>query len=677
MATLPTINFSGTDNDIVNTIQSHNCVVNGLLNSCNIISLKIYDEYGTSINIDINTIHISGNNYQSQVDISNFHDGLIYAEIIFNCVEGAIKIKDSVTKDTVEPVISVQTISLENPITIKGVAELKFTEVHIKLIDYTGFYQSFTTLTDENGAYLVKSPKRIYEGVYNIQASITDTVGNTGVATCKGYLSREIDESSLMQHYEKINTAKYQAGRISPGVVLRKRNITHSSGFPVLSVISGFFEGGPLEPTIINSKEEFKNYFGLIKTIDSISCDDFLDFSQNLLVQRVIGQESYNAYAIGSRTYKFSHPNIRIDSKDDLSNIEIMSDEFIRVFARFPGRYGNRMQVAIFTQDQVKYNNYITETLRAQDIIKSIPYLCYCVAVIQDDKIVETFIVKINDLEKLNDLSDQIYVKTNISVHALHVYDGNIILADGGTGTYSDDSGLYDGDNGVYDGSVKVSNTYNDIYGFYDGGENIYDGSVGVLDGNVCIIDGNDFNPLFCVPTFFGFNILQLSGGFSDYPTQQEFNNKEILENKLNFNIDIFIGNNTILERDDVVNIVPVPHDTKKALDFVDNFGVIKDISNINNITNIMFINGYKRDSKFLVPLAGEYAGIRSNKMITDISSSTSKISVPFKNGDILKISFEDQELLYEYGINPVIKSSTNTNSVWYCNGEKMFKRVV
>jgi len=642
---LPTINFTGPTGDIVNSAQSSNCTVQGLINSGTIISLKLYDEYGSGSLIDISTVQISGNNYQVQVDATIFHDGLVHAEILFGSSKGNITISDSVTKDTVPPVISVQSLNLENPITIKGSTDQKFTEVSIELIDFIGFHQSFTCTTDENGSYIVKAPKRIYDGIYNIKASITDSIGNTGIGTSTGYLSRAIDESSLMQHYEKISTAKYQAGRISPGVVIRKRKVEHSSGFPVLSAISGFFEGGPLEPTIINSKEEFKNYFGLVKTIDSISCDDFLDFSQNLLVQRVIGQESYNAYAIGSQTYKFSHPNIRVNSKNDLLNMEILSDEFIRVFARFPGKYGNKMQVSIFTQEQVLYNEYITETLRAQDIIRNVPYLCYCVVVLQDDKIVETFIVKINNLAQINDLSDQIYIKTNISVHALHVIDGNLILADGDLNIYK-------------------------------GGHDLYDGSVGIIDGNVCVVDGNKFNPLFCVPTFFGFNILTLSGGYSDYPTQQEFNNREVLENKLNFDIDMFIGNNTILERDDVVNIVPVPHSTKKALDFVDNFGIIKNISNINTITNIMFINGYKRDSKFIVPLAGEYAGIRSSKMIDDIGSSTSKITAPFKNDDILNISFEDQELLYEYGINPVIKLSTSTGYVWYCNGEKMFKKV-
>ena len=644
----PTIEFSSTTGKVANSHSESSCTISGLSYQSTIIDLKVIDEYGSTINIDVNTIQISGENYKVHVDITSLHDGLIYAKMILdsNSSKGIVRIQDTLKKDTTPPIISVQSNNLENPIIIKGRTEQKFTEVQILLVDFIGFRQNFTTITDENGSYIVTAPKRIYDGIYNIQASIVDDIGNIGIATSTGYLSREIDERSLMQHYENISTARYQSGRISPGVVLRKRKIVTTSGYPVLTAISGFFEQGPQKPMIINSKEEFINYFGLVKTIDSISCEDFLDFSTNLLVQRVLGPNSFNAYAIGSKTYKFDHPNIRINSKDDLENVEILSDEFIRVFARDPGKYGNKVKVAIFTQDQVKYNEYITETVRAQDIVQNIPYLCYCVVVFLNDEISEVHIVKINDLTKINDLSDQIYVKTNISSKSLHVYDGNLIFADGDL----------------------------DIY---RGGYDLYDGSVGSLDGNVCIIDGNNFNPLFCVPTFFGFNILELRGGFTDYPSQQEFNDKEILENTLNFDIDIFIGNNTILERDDIVNIVPTPYNTKKALDFVDNFGIIKDIPNINKITNIMFINGYKRDSKFLIPLAGQYAGLRADIMIKDISESSSKVTVPFKNDDILEISLEDQELLYEYGINSVVKFiSLLSKPVWYCNGEKMFKKI-
>jgi len=443
----------------------------------------------------------------------------------------------------------------------------------------------------------------------------------------------------LTKHTELLKAALVSnKRRQSPGVILGSYKNFRKQIYPFMGCILGFFEQGPLTSLVIDTVDEFYYKYGLTNTVDSLASLSYLQYAPHLLVKRVIGKDSFNAYA--SAFIDEVDTLYTIKYLDDVTDELILSTEYIKVFAQTPGAWGNKISIAMFTYEELELNKQITPYYKAKNITSYVPYLNYCVAVFFDNKLVEVLTVPINQLEDVNTLSNYVYIKSNIFI---------------------DVPGIYDGNRGKYDGLSKL----------YDGGSTLYDGTYGFFDGNICFIDGNVMRPLFCVPKLYAETLMYLKKGSCSFPTREEFlDAMEEFDNPDNFDIDLCIANNIPLSRADVVNIAPVAGTYKSAIDsaelYIEEWDFAKD--------NTMFIFGQKKVGKLIVNLNGDYCGLRAGTVLEEgLSVSTSKISKPFLLDDIVyNPKFNEQEKLYENMINVVTKD----NGVIFCNGETMYKEL-
>jgi hypothetical protein len=274
--------------------------------------------------------------------------------------------------------------------------------------------------------------------------------------------------------------------------------------------------------------------------------------------------------------------------------------------------------------------------------------MCYCVAVFKDDDdgstdLKEMFVVPFNDLESINTQSELVYVRLN---------------------AYNDFlDGLYDGNEYTYSGNLIFAD--GDVGRYYYG----YDGNLQLLDGNVGFYDGVNFNNITYIVKFYGGNIMGLVNGSSQKPTLSELEETaDILDNKIDYDIDLHIGNNVTLFRDDCVNIVGTPKGVIQAIDFKLVFDARRSTYQREKTQNTFFVYGVKMLEKAEIDCSADYAGLRSKDILTHgLGRSTSKITKPFKIKRLkTSPSPAEMDMMYQNGINIV----NNSRGTIFCNGE-------
>jgi len=435
----------------------------------------------------------------------------------------------------------------------------------------------------------------------------------------------------------KINKFINQTKKVqkSPGVILGAHYKPAEKFYPICTAILGDFESGTTEVTRVHSVSDFIENFGLINTVDSLSCISYLKQAPNLLVKRVIGYNSTNASMEGFDPIKITS----IKELEECNNF-LPEDSFVRFVAQHPGRYGNYIKIAMLTLEDYNNNSEIIPGLFTKDVFGRIPELNYGIVIFFKDKIKETFTIPFNQLSLLSYVSKYVYCGSRLIINIINIFDG---LKD------------------IYDGNI----------GYFTGGDDLYDGKFSYHDGNLFFIDGNEKKNLFNIPRFFGDNIIQLSNGFTEKPTLLDFKEAcEDFENPDNYDIDLCIANNYPIIRKDIVNIVSCPNGIDNAIDFINVYNT--NFENLSKFNNFMFIYGTKKINNLRVPLSGDYCGNRVKTLLNEgLGVSTSKISKPLPLENLIhNPPLSDREKLYEYSINAIV----NENGKYYCNGEIIYK---
>ena len=414
--------------------------------------------------------------------------------------------------------------------------------------------------------------------------------------------------------------------RGAPGVIVQyKTIIPETKTFDFISSIIIESERGPIDtPILINSITEYDYYFGDTKTESRRYALSFLQYSPSLLVLRSVKSTpplplnapgTYNASSASETT---PYDKIRIDNLDEfnaLNTDDFLNGNTVRAIARTPGKLGNKIKIAIFTVDHFNNNVLIYQApsrdYYARDLTEEFDELSYCVCIFTDDKPIETFTVLFDDISKINEYSNEIYLAS------------------------------------VYTGFIDP----------------LFDGEIRFYDGNFGYFDGNTFNVLAQSYAFFGASIIELSGGESLAPDYNDYLKSSEVINDEGYEIDIHIAWNVSLNRHDIVNIVSSPIGVRQAIDYLSVYDTL-----YPDGTPKMFVYGIKTLDKQDMGLCADYAGLRSRTVLTQgLGVSSSKIAIPF-NLDKLKTcpTVAEMDLLYYNKINPVHKYK----GIFYCNGE-------
>lgn len=133
--------------------------------------------------------------------------------------------------------------------------------------------------------------------------------------------------------------------QLSPGVVVKEIDLTNA--IPSVSTSGGAFVGqfawGPVEAyTVISNRTKLEQLFGKPNDenyVDWFSCNNFLAYSNNLNVIRVIDSTAKNAVGVGVTGVVIKNQENYENSKEDS---EILAAEFV---AKYPGLMGNSLKV--------------------------------------------------------------------------------------------------------------------------------------------------------------------------------------------------------------------------------------------------------------------------------------------------------------------------------------------
>lgn len=149
--------------------------------------------------------------------------------------------------------------------------------------------------------------------------------------------------------------------QLSPGVVVKEIDLTNA--IPSISTSGGGFVGqfawGPVEYyTLIDSRTRLERVFGKPNNenyIDWFSCNNFLSYSNNLNVIRVVDSTALNAIGVGAAGVVIKNPD---DFEVVKTNADIIAAEFV---ARYPGKMGNSIKVEMCDSNAFEdweYENY-------------------------------------------------------------------------------------------------------------------------------------------------------------------------------------------------------------------------------------------------------------------------------------------------------------------------------
>lgn len=380
---------------------------------------------------------------------------------------------------------------------------------------------------------------------------------------------------------------------------------------------AGCFEKGiPNYLTPVYSILDFKIKFG--KPNKNNLEDWFIVYNyfqynnKEIILSRLIGNDSLNSMV----SYPFKDEFQRIDNFDEFENNAIMKkNNFLKIFARNPGSWGNDLRIAIFTNLEYINNSLIYKNYTAQSLLNNFlnkDEFCLCIFI--NDKLIEKWI-----FNKSQDSLKQINLKSN---YIFIIFD------------------------------FKKCK-------YFDGNLNNNDGNFELIDGNLRTTKN---------PTFFGSNCLKLSGGKTTEPLEKQifdeyFNIGESNEYIFDFVIAnfraplaaIILADNRQNAGNGCEAFINVPKD-ENPYNFCES--LIKSNNAIVYYGNKLQINPFN-NQKIWVSCIGDIVGIRTHLINNlELSSSHCKTFHNFLNAIEIDAIPNEQEIqkLYNNNINVVRK---------------------
>lgn len=361
----------------------------------------------------------------------------------------------------------------------------------------------------------------------------------------------------------------------------------------------GYFDKGDSTKIIPTySQLDFKIKFGkpLVENLNEwYQIYNYFEYqNREILIGRSISENSYNA-CFG---YPNSEKNIQILNLDAFNMLE-ENKNFVRVFARNPGFWGNALSVAIISEKEYNNNVKIYKNIYIKNIIKKFDgSLCVCIFL--NDDLAELFFVDNFDFENININSNYIY---------------------------------------IYYNNKKCNN---------------YDGNIHYVDGNMMTADGNIDSDLISV--FFGRNIIKLSGGISTKPSKSDIIQSYIdLCDSDEFVFDFLYLNSSYIEAaDEILKYKP-------NTVIITDYNGFKTSSNRNVIYYYgkKIQKNIFNDQNIEIDVIGDILGIRTYLINNfEMSESHCKPTHMLKNFERISTQLDENKMreLYDINVNTLKK---------------------
>lgn len=208
---------------------------------------------------------------------------------------------------------------------------------------------------------------------------------------------------------------------ISPQVNISefdKSNIVRPTGAEIGAFV-GSFEKGPVNvPIYITSLESFKFIFG--RGINEYNNDwyqvyNYLQYASGIWVVRT-------AQDYGNAT---NEDSIRINSPHEYNDIkDTINTDGMKFIANYPGTWGNILSISVITKTEYDNNVELTNGVKAKNTFTFFEDGYYGICVFRLGKLKETYYLKSDEFDTINQKSNYIYSKiTNPYV----AYGENII----------------------------------------------------------------------------------------------------------------------------------------------------------------------------------------------------------------------------------------------------------
>lgn len=382
---------------------------------------------------------------------------------------------------------------------------------------------------------------------------------------------------------------------------------------------AGFFTKGECNvPTFCYSLLDFKTKFGKPNSkniIDWLQIYNYFQYNNSsIIISRVIGENSSNSVAALPNP---SNP-VKILNFDDFLRQQdtlISDSDCIKVIAKTPGEWGNDINVAIFTKNELEKNLNIFDYHKAKNLTGAMYDGEYCICVFYKRQLVERFLVNFNEIDRINEESRYVYILNNFLNYKL--YDGNIFWIDG--------------DEEIADGNLELNRR----------------------------------------PIFIGTSVLSLKNGFSDEPSFSQIG-EEYETFEMDIDLDFILSNsknvNSALKlanlRKDCIALVDVPKEKPK--EFIKSLISCERFLAYRN--NKKQINPFN-EKEIWVPVLGDVLGLRTQLLESDIKNSHCKVQYSILNCLAIDKIYNEYERddLYLNKINVIQKF----NNYYYFNSEK------
>lgn len=429
--------------------------------------------------------------------------------------------------------------------------------------------------------------------------------------------------------------------RISPGVEINEISTFNKEKYPFLTAIIGDFEKGMEEPMIVDSIPEFLYYFGNNNSFDTKAALSFLKYSPSLLVYKIQGKTSKNADT--------ENQGLTINTLQEFYDIpNFLTDNGFRAIARTPGKWGNDIQVSLFTS-LMDSEILISDNMRLKEFENNPKFPGYhgydeiYIGVFYKGKLEEAFVFNywnpIDDMARINKTSKFIYFKFNINLKP-----------------FTDDSETFN----TFNNSENLE-TFNNSETFENlDNDNELEISEPLINSQV-----TTFKPFLERPI-----IYNLYGGLDNTASKNDYlETFDFLNNENNYDIDFFLATHGVLTRKDVINFVPLKSINYK--DFINEFNNINIFNNFENIqdfensTRFFIYGSTELDGKF--PTIFDYAGLKSLSILKEgLGRSISNINYTYDFNLTYNPKLAEEDLLYANRCNYFVKYQNST----FANGE-------
>ena len=301
----------------------------------------------------------------------------------------------------------------------------------------------------------------------------------------------------------------------------------------------GYFEKGPInKPIFITDINEFKFIFGRgigLYHNDWYQVYNYLQYASGIWVSRTSGNKIFNA-----SNDDVVYINDEDHFREQYNSIETFG---LKIMAQTPGEWGNILSVAVISDEEYETNEEIYNGIYAQNVFNFFEPGYVGICIFRKGKLVERFYKTEETADDINTESRYIYIKYNKNL----VNHNNRIDMNEGEGSHIIDL------NQTID--LNFSNDLNVNYNaLIKPSQNLYDMNTtsGIYDLNTesLLPFLNDLNynssnrDYVEYYTYFGDNIIRLTGGSTNFPTDFDIQNSyDIFENKNTYDVDIIVGN--------------------------------------------------------------------------------------------------------------------------------------